>query len=211
MSEFTEGLRRRSRRYALAHNQDDVDEAIRWALHRYAEVRPQRIITTKTLSASGREIDITGDTTDLIDVERVWWGYTASDPEYLPNWRDFELWTGDILYVKDGNEPQSGDVVRIFYTSPQTINGLDGASVTSFRPDDETLIVTGASGFAAQERVQDQASRYIPRKLREWATKMLGLFERGLKRVARREAARASGIAVVPVLDRWDAEGDGWR
>jgi hypothetical protein len=211
MSEFTEGLRRRSRRYQLAHDLDDIDEALRWALGRYTEVRPQRDITSVTLTADGREVDISG-ITDYVDVERVWWNYDSSDPAYPPDWRDFELWPGDILYVVDGSEPQTGDVVRVYYTKKHALNGLDSASATSIRRDDETLLVTGACGFAAQERVQDEASRYIPRKLREWADARLREFRRGLERIARREASRASGIAVSPALDRWDGEsGKAWR
>lgn len=211
MSEFTEGLRRRSRRYALAHNLDDIDEGLRWALGRYTEVLPQRAITSVTLSADGREVDISS-ITDYVDIERVWWNYDSSDPGYPPDWRDFELWAGDILFVKDGSEPQTGDVVRVWYTKNHALNGLDGASATSIRRDDETLLVTGGSGFCAQERVQDEASRYVPRKLREWADARLREFQRGLDRIARREASKASGIAAMPALDRWDNEGEkGWR
>jgi len=60
-----------------------------------------------------------------------------------------------------------------------------------------------------QERVQEDPSRYVPRKLREWAEARLTEFERGLRAVARRTAARESGIAEMPAIDRWD-QGEGW-
>jgi len=208
---FRYGVRLRPpawQRRAYAYAQDDIDEAIRLALHRYSEVDPDRAITTVTLSEDGREVDISS-ITDYLQVERVWWNYDSDDPGHPPDWRNFELWSGDILWINDGGEPATGDVVRIWYTRLHSLNGLDGASATSFGDDVETLVVVGASGYAAQERVQEQSSRWVPRKLREWAEKRLQEFEAGLKRVASRAAVRAGGIAAGPVLDRWD-DGSGW-
>jgi hypothetical protein len=207
MREFSEGLYQRGwRSYAFTYDQNDVDEAIRWALHRLNEVAPDQTVTSLTLTAEGREVDISS-ITDYIDVIRVWWPYTSTDPEHPPQWRDFQLWPGDVLYIDDPDEPAVGDKVRIWYTRPHTINGLDSETTTTISLQDETLIVVGAGGFAAQEEVQDRESRYVPRKLREWAEARLKEFERGLASVARRQAARFSGIAAAPALDRWDDGG----
>jgi len=204
MSEFTEGLRIRDwRTYTFQYDQDDITEAIRYALHRYNEIVPDRTITTLTLTSTGREIDIS-TITNYHTIEQVWLNYDASAPEHPPRWADCELWPGDILYVDEGNEPQSGDVVRIWYTRLHTVTGLDSASATSLPTEHDTLIVIGASGFAAQERVQDEGRRYVPRKLREWAKVRLREFERGLKHLAREEGIKHSGITEGPALDRWD-------
>ena len=104
---------------------------------------------------------------------------------------------------------ENGDVVRVWQTRPHTIYGLDSASATTLPDDAETLIVTGAAGVATQERQLEEASRYVPRKLRDWAEQRLREFERGLARAARRHAARHSGLAEMPALDRWD-DGSGW-
>jgi len=93
----------------------------------------------------------------------------------------------------------------------QTLNGLDGAGSTSLPADAENLIVVGACGYAAEERIQEEPGRSVPRRLKEWAEGRLREFERGLKQVARRNASRHSGIAVSPALDRWDSEADSWR
>lgn len=197
-------------RRAYGYDQDDIDEAIRWALHRYTEIYPDRTETSLTLVADGREVDISS-ITDYLEVERVWWDYDSADPVYPPDWRDFELWrSGDILFIKDGNEPATGEVVRVFYSRVQAINGLDSASVTTIRADHETLLVGGAAGYVVQERIQEESGRYGSRKLRDWGEARLREFERGLKALARREGARASGIAAGPVLDRWDADGSEW-
>ncbi len=210
MSEFTEGLRRRYMRgRVFDYDQDDLDEAIRWALHRYNEVRPDKTETTLTLSATGREVDISS-ITDYHQILRVWWDYDSTDPEYPPNWRTFELWPGDILFIDDPDEPQSADKVRVFYTRLHTISGLDSATATTIPTDHDNLIVAGAAGFAAQERIQEEGSRYVPRKLADFASKRLAEFERGLKRLAKEEATRYSGIAQMPTLDRWEDDGSGW-
>ncbi|MBN1640368.1 MAG: hypothetical protein JXA09_03960 [Anaerolineae bacterium] len=195
-------------RRAYGYDQGDIDEAVRWALYRYNEVNPNREIASITLSADGREVDISG-VTGYLDIYRVWWDYDSADPAYPPEWREFEVWPGDILYVKDGDEPRSGDVVRVWYTLPHTISGLDAATATTVSDRDINLIVTGASGFVTQERVQDEATRSVPTKLREWAQARIAEFDAGLLRVARRIAADASGLASLPSLDRWD-DGDGW-
>ena len=195
-------------RRASAYDQGDIDEAVRWAMHRYSEINPDRAIGTVDLTSSAREVDISS-IADYIDVTRVWWDYDSSAPEHPPRWRDFELWPGDVLYINDASEPASGDVVRLWYTRQHTLNGLDSETVTTLPTDAETLLVAGAAGYCAQERVQEDPSRYVPRKLREWADARIKEFERGLKAVARRGAARNSGIAVMAGIDRWDVEG-GW-
>jgi len=209
MAEFNEGLRIRDwSSYSFTQNQDDVDEAIRWALSRYTELNPDHTITDLTLEADGREVDISS-ITDYLEISRVWWPYDSSAPAHPPRWRDFELWPGNVLFVDDNEEPVTADVVRIWYTRLRTINGLDGASTTTLPAEHENLIVVGASGFAAQERVQDEGKRYVPRKLREWADARLREFERGLKKMTQQLAARHSGIAKTAALDRWDGD-DGW-
>lgn len=210
---FRRGQRKRLpawQRRAYGYSQEDIDEAIRWALHRYNEVKPDRTIATLTLPSTGREIDIS-TITDYHKIESVWWNYDSADPAYPPNWRNFELWPGDILYIKDAEEPTSGDVVRIWYTRLQTINGLDSATATTVPTDHDTIIVIGASGYAAQERVQDTEAPRRPTKLREWAEARRKEFEQALQRLARSEGIENSGIATGPALDRWDTEPDGWR
>jgi hypothetical protein len=197
-------------RYDYAYDQDDIDEAVRFAIGRYNEVNPDVTITSLTLSADGREVDVSS-ITDYTDFIRVWWDYDSSSPAYPPDWRDFEVWPGDILFIKSGSEPQSGDVVRVWYKRLRTINGLDNASTTTLPTQDEELIVAGASGFAAQERVQDESERfYVPRRLREWGDARLKEFETGLQRLAARNAAKHSGIAQAAPLDRWDNLNGDW-
>ena len=135
-----------------------LDEGIRQALHEYSREWPNEKVGTVNVASTGREVDISG-LTGLIGIGRVWLDYDASNPADPPDWgRDFELWPGSLLYVGSGEtEPQSGEVLRIFYTGLHTLNGLDSETTTSVPLDHESLLVMGACGYAAFSRAADLA------------------------------------------------------
>ncbi len=133
-----------------------IAEAIRQTLHEYSRVWPQQAVGTVTMGSDTREVDVSA-LTGLLGVRRVWLDYDSSNPENPPRWAShFELWPGSILYVGD-IEPKNNDVLRIFYTVMQTLNGLDSETVTSIPLDHESLIVIGAAGYAAFSRSVDLA------------------------------------------------------
>jgi hypothetical protein len=189
---------------AHAYDQGDIDEAVRWALYRFTEVKPHRAVTTETLSAAGREIDISG--IDTIDIERVWLDYDSSDPDYEPKWADFEVWPGDLLFINESEEPDSGDLLRIWYTTDHTINGLDSETTTTVIDRDVNILITGAVGYCAQQRIQEDEHWWGKRDLREWGAQRLREFEAALQRIAHKQAIKHSGIAPAGDLDRWDGD-----
>ena len=187
---------------------DDIDEAIRQALHAYQQIAPLTTLYTLTLAAAGREIDIS-TLTGYLEILRVWWDYDSTDPEHPPNWRNFEVWPGDLIWINDEEEPASGDKVRIWYTTAHTLKDLDSAAATTFPIDHESTLTIGAAGYAAHFRSQEitetvSADGWAPRNLRTWADTMLERFATELDKIAARLAATASGIAPSPPLDRWD-------
>jgi non-ribosomal peptide synthetase component F len=191
-----------------------IDEAIRQALHEYSKTRPQRAVGTITLSADGREISVSS-LTGLLSVLEVWCTYTAADPEFPPNRRGFQYWPEQTkIYVWDEYAPQSGDVVRVFYTKLQTLSGLDSATSTTFPDDDESLIAIGAAGYAATSRAVDLAEqvtldRLTAQQVRAWGLSKLQEFRSGLKTVARRMALETLGHVELPDLDRHE-QGSEW-
>ena len=191
---------------------DDVDESIRQALHEYSLVNPLAAIATLTLSADGREIS-TSTLSGLLRVYEIWCDYDASDPEYPANRRPFEHWRDQAkVYVTGEYEPQSGDVVRFFYTKLQTLSGLDSATSTTFPDEDETLLATGAAGFAATSRAVDLTEqvtldRLTAQQVRAWGLAKLQEFRAGLKGVSRRLAAAGRSDVELGSLDKWDG---GW-
>jgi hypothetical protein len=186
---------------------DTLDECIDQALQAYAERMPNRAITTLTLSEAGREIDISS--LSYRHIERVWWDYDSTDPRHPPRWRDFEVWAGDILYINEDDEPAASDVVRIWYTTDHTLNGLNSATVTTFPDDHAAVIILGAAAFAARTRditvgeaINDNT--WAPRNIREWGATQLQIFYAKLDILAATAAVLQSGTASAPDLDRWD-------
>ncbi len=194
---------------------DDIDEGIRQALHEYSKTRPLKTVSTLTLSADGREIDVSS-LTGLLSVSEIWCNYTASDPEFPPNRRAFMQWPDlGMIYVIDDYEPSSGDVMRVFYTKLQTLNGLDSETSTSVPLEDETLVATGAAGFAATGRAIDLTERVTldrltAQQVRAWGLAKLQEFRAGLKTVARHMALESKSDVELPPLDRWERDGSGW-
>jgi len=93
-------------------------------------------------------------------------------------------------------EPESGDAVRVWYQRLCALNGLDGAWATTIPDEAETLIIQGAVGYVAEERIMEKPATASAARLQEFAP--------GLKAYARRQAAPASGLGQLPQLDRWD-------
>ncbi len=183
----------------------EVDRAIRRALFRYSEVRPQEAIATLD-AASSREYALT-TLSGLIDVQRVWWPYDSDDPTYPPQWVEFELWDDrTVLFLKAAVCPAAGDLpLRVFYTKAHTLNGLDSATASTYFVEDEELLVIGATAYAAIQR-----SRYVvdavnptsetPGQWRTWGRDRLKEFEDGLAQLGRR-LLRHSDSRVWPALE----------
>jgi hypothetical protein len=187
----------------------DVDEGIRRALHDYSQVNPQHKIGTITLAADGREIS-TSTLTGVIDVEDVWCPYTAADPEYPAYARPFRFWKDSAkLYVIGNHEPQSGEVVRVFYTALQALKDLDSAAATTLPAEHDSIVALGAAGYAAQSRALDiteqiSVDRDSANRLRDWAELQLRRFTDALNRVA--ISTRGPGQVALPALDRWEGD-----
>lgn len=136
-----------------------IDEGLRLALHEYSQSRPQRAIGTVTLSTAAREVALSG-LTGLIGVERVWFPYTAADPEYPPEWvlwKVFDNAGAFTLFLDVVEDPAANEVARVFYRKLQTLNGLDSATATTFAVEDDSLLVVGAAGHCCFARATDLA------------------------------------------------------
>jgi hypothetical protein len=172
---------------------DDVDRAITRALREYSLVNPERAVGTINLAADGREISLSA-LTGLTGVVRVWYPYTSSDPEDPPQWRRWELW-GSTLYILDGDEPASGDVVRVYYHKQHTIDGLAGESTTTVPGEDEEVVVVGAGAFGALQKARSAVgtagvSTETPEQWLRWGLERMTEFNEALGAVRRRELLR---------------------
>jgi hypothetical protein len=171
----------------------EIDRAIKRALVDYSYVRPQELVDTIELAADGREIDVSG-LEGLTAVVRVWYPYTAANPEDPPAWRRFELWAS-TLYILDGPEPDTDEVVRVYYHAPQTIEDLDAADATTVPPDEEEVIVVGAAAYAALPKARSAVmeagiSTDTPKHWLDWGNARMGEFRITLREIQKRAARR---------------------
>ena len=133
-----------------------IDEGIRSALGEYNSVRPLEAIGTLT-AIDGPEQALTPLGASLLDVLEVWTPYTAAAPEIPPNVRSYHLLKNQTAWSVwlDDWSAAAGDVVRVFYTLPNVMNGLDGGASSTFPAEADDLLVTGAAGYALYQRSID--------------------------------------------------------
>ena len=137
-------------------------EAVRLALHEYAEAAPLAAEIVLTLPGTGHEIALSA-VTGLLGVVDVWWPYdsAATSETWPPNRVEgWTLWWDDaqpVLFLNADNQgqPQIDDELRLWYTKPHTIQNLDSAAVTTVPTEHESLLVLGAAGFACLARAVD--------------------------------------------------------
>ena len=186
-----------------------LDEAIWEALDEYSQVLPQTSSEVLTLAADGREIDVS-TLAGLLNITRVYWPYDSSEEIWPPNRvNGFRLdWiAGDpvlVLTAFNGDQPQSGDEVKVWYTCRQTIEDLDLATETTIPAAHESLLVLGAAGHAVEGRSLDllrisEVDPDLVSKYEKWAESRLKEYRACLEQL-RGEAARGG--------ESW---GNGWE
>ena len=180
-----------------------IDEALRTALAYYSDAYPLTRDSTITVTTAGREQDLSA-LTGLISVLDVWWPYQASPEVWPPNQvPGFHLWWNNavpklLISAQSGAQPQTNDVIRVWFTQQHTINGLDGAGATSCLPIHETGIVDGASAYAVISEMRHQiGSIHVdPQQvasLNQWSTERLNEF-RGWLGLIHQFAATAGAL-----------------
>lgn len=193
---------------------DTLDEALRAALADYSQAAPRTLDAVITLAASGRELDLSA-LAGLLRVTDVWWPYTDAAETWPPNrvrgWYEWVDAGAPRLFLSSaaGAQPQAGDQVRVWYTTPHTVQDLDGAAATTVPIGHETGLVRGAAGLAAASHDLNQAGgiHLDPdenKTLRAWSELRLSEFHTWLERV--RAAAGPAGQPFGPgwALDAFD-------
>ncbi len=171
---------------------EEIAGQIRRALHLYNEVAPRRLAGTVDTVEGQREYDLS-PLPDLMHVMDVHYPYEAADPPYPPRRVSWRLLDAATLYLEVAVAPSgaAGETVRVFYTAPHTIDGLDGAGVTTLPARGEHLVVLGATAYCVEQRAQAvtgtvTVSERTPDQLAAWAGARRAVFYRGLARLRRR-------------------------
>jgi len=151
---------------------EELTRAIRRALYDLSRVKPLRAVATMDDADGSREYDLS-TLSGLLDVIEVWWPYDADDPSYPPARVAWRMLDGHTLYLDTADEPDGTSQMRIFYTRLQTINGLDGEESTSLNPDEEEMVILGATAYAALSKGVDvigtvTASEATPAQWESW-------------------------------------------
>lgn len=193
-----------------------IDEAIRQALHEYSNALPRHMEALIVAPAAGREIALAG-ITDLLAVTDVIWPYDSdSDEEWPHNYlRGWSLQWDDaqpllVLTEIIGAQPQRDDELRIYYTKLHTIQNLDSAAATTLPAHHESLIVTGAAGYAALSRSVERAEEFnldekLPDRLKAWGLDRIQDFRAKLEKFsAAQRISYGHPFGAGWRTDKWD-------
>ncbi|MEA3408374.1 MAG: hypothetical protein U9R48_09905 [Chloroflexota bacterium] len=181
---------------------EEIAQQIRRALQLYNEVAPRRLAGTLDTVAGQREYDLSS-LPNLADVVDVHYPYDVTDPPYPPHRAPWRLLDASTLYLEVAVAPSgaAGETIRVFYTAPHTIDGLDGASATTLPAWGEHLVVLGATAYCVQQRAQAvtgtvTVSERTPDQLAAWAEARRAAFRRELARL-RAHAAQVGSARVA--------------
>jgi len=141
---------------------NQIDQALRIALGEYTAAYPQQADHIITLTETGREIDLSS-LTWLSNVIQVCYPYDATETEQpvIEDWYLYFPAGQPYLHIGPAaSEPQSGEVIQVYYTMPQTIETLDGGASTTVRADHESYLVMGAAGHSLNMRANALTESY---------------------------------------------------
>ena len=199
--------------WASTSSDASLTEAIRQALHEMSLSLPVLKVGTITLSSSLYDVDLS-TLTGLIDVIDVHYPYsaTAELENCVGVWKLERRSTGNFLFMplKSGyGVPSSGQIVRLWYGTFQTLNGLDSAAANTFPDDHETPLLWGAMGYAATMKSIDlvETSGYGTRptdnaRMEAWGFRQLMEFRAWLRIASAALAPRSNEDRWR--LDKWD-------
>ncbi len=195
----------------------ELDEAIRMALGEFQKAVPQKREAVYTLVTNGRDIPLPAAAfPDLLTVIDVFWPWddtksVENQDNYAWRWRVDALPGGPILRLNQfarwesgAGSPAAGQKMRLLYTCPHTIDGLDGAAATSLEAAHEVYIVRGAAAMAAAFAMLDRSEVQAPDDLRAWGWQRLNEYRADLKALSMEIIKHDSAIGAAWRMDRWD-------
>ena len=140
---------------------NDVDQALRWALSEYSQKRPLirtyqlnvdaatsvHTLPTDFITRHVTKVELYNDDPDSIE-DLAFYAY-QSDEQWVVETRPAEG-PGTL------REVSAGEVLQISYSAIHTVDDLDASAGTTLPEADEPLLHVGAAGRAAQMRALDR-------------------------------------------------------
>jgi len=171
---------------------DELTAHIRRALRAYNRVQPRRTQGTISATEGEREYSL-ASLSGLMGVLDVWHPWDDQDPQYPPPRPVWSVLYDDTLRLEVADAPTGDgtDDIRVFYTIPHTIDGLDGEDTTTLDDQGEQLIVLGAAAHAASQLARSligtvTVTGSTPKQQSEWAACRMEEFEAALEQLRRR-------------------------
>ena len=192
-----------------------IDAGLRLALSDYTARIPLTKETVITCPGAGREIALS-DLTDLIDAVDVWYPYDSTADEVWPPSRvtGFTVYWDDarpvlFLSAPEQDQPQTDDEIRLWYTTPHTVQNLDSAAVTTIPAQHESLVVTGAGGYACfliatQAARTITVNRFEAPNYMEMSQRLLEKFHADFNRLAHTSQNQSNPQVAFWTLDKYD-------
>jgi hypothetical protein len=188
--------------WSAAELEDHVAKALRDVSLR----RPQMLATTLT---TGTVRELAHSVADLYYVTDVWFPYDTASPTWPPTRPKWFIPVAGYIFLDVTTAPTAGQKARVFYAAPHTIQNLESAAATSLDKHGETLVILGASAYAAlqecqhiigavtvNDRTQEQ---YIA-----WAKMRMDMFQAALARLEPDRMIPYNGgpVQVAPSTDQ---------
>ena len=131
---------------------DNIDQALRWALSEYSTRRPllRTYMLDVEISSCIHYLPDDFATRHITKVELY-----NEDPDSIIELTHY-AYKRDEQWVVGTSTISAGEVLQITYSTVHTIDGLDSAAGTTVLAEDEPLLHTGAAGRAAQMRALDR-------------------------------------------------------
>jgi hypothetical protein len=165
-----------------------LTEGIHQALDQYTIYLPLTIDTVITLPGDGAEVALNAfpDLVDLLTVHYPYDSTLGTDQQPSNQVTGWYLWHDDtqpLVTIRSRVPLQLNTEMRLCYTQPNTISGLDGSAITTLASLHESAFVRGAAGYAAMSRSIDKVeSRQFGNSTREpdqigaWADKNIASY-----------------------------------
>ena len=191
-----------------------IDESLRQALDQYTKSWPQIKSASHTVTAAGRDQDLTLTITEpLLTILQVIYPYDAAilTPSYTTAYY-FTFGAAPILHLSGDAVPQVGQKISLTYAAPQYIKDLDTATTTTVHATHEGILCLGAAGYANIMRSSEISEAYGSRasdlsQLVEIGKAFLATFTDALSRLHYEHQAHRT---VTPLggwsLDAWDGQ-----
>jgi hypothetical protein len=189
-----------------------LDEAIRQALTAYSLAAPCEQSAVLTVPARG-DLDLSS-LPGLSGVTAVHWPYDTDMPaaNRITGWRCWRDMDKNTLELRTlpGTNPAQGDSLLVRYITGHSVDGLDGAEVSSIPLIHISLLVHGSAGYAALFRALDKVEnrsygsrRTEPALLQSWANGVLERFQRELDRL--RKQRSPAELQPAWRMDAWES------